>query len=67
MNEITPESQEVLEKDIRKNMTDLGFALYKVPDAVVSYHHVINLHKKLVEYFDNTRLLQTIVKENLSI
>lgn len=57
MSEVTKESQELLEKDIRQQITNLGFALYKLPAAVQSYHAITHIHKVLVEYFDNTRLL----------
>lgn len=57
MPEITKESQELLEKDIRQQITNLGFALYKLPQAVQAYHAITHIHKVLVEYFNNTRLL----------
>lgn len=54
---VTKEAQEDLEKTIRKNVTDLGFALYKVPVVIQSYLALIHIQKQLIEYFDNTRLL----------
>lgn len=64
---INTESQALLEKQICKNITDLGFAVYAIPAAVQSYHGLVHLQKLLSEYFDNTRLLATTIKENVSI
>lgn len=57
MTDITKESQELLERDIRQQISNLGFALYANPSAVAQYHQIIHIHKVLVEYFDNARLL----------
>lgn len=66
MADINNDSQYLLEKEILQEMAKLGFALYAIPDSV-PYHKLVAIQKKLNEYFDNTRLLQTQIKGNVTI
>lgn len=67
MNEISNESQQQLETEILIELSKLGASLYIQETCGREYHQVTQIQKKLNEYFDNTRLLQTTIKGNASL
>lgn len=67
---ITKESQDQLEIQIRDDYAKMGFKLYGlhvIPGGDIAYKMSVDLYKLLIEYFDNTRLLQNQPKEKVEL
>lgn len=64
---VTIESQEKLEEEIGRLMTSLLYDLFNGVSQIDCHRMAVRLRKNLIEYFDNTRLLQNQPKEKVEL